>query len=442
MKFIKNWQKVCVSQDYFNDEFQYILEKKFNQVPTFHRKQWEFVVIYLNLLKNGKLNKESIGASFGAGRERLIFDVSKVVKEFTATDLYVYNTAWATAKVEKDMSCLDFVLEKAPKNFDDSNLTVKEMDMRDLDFSDNSLDFAYSSCAFEHIGHFDDFVQHLKEVKRTLKEGGVYVMTTEHLFLHETLKMEGNYKFQFSFLMDIFKAADFYPEKSFDAELKRNGLNMPGPDLLPLLGVDQSIQNETKSLIIDRHGIPHTSSCYVFKKGSDTRHVELLGNLEQSSRFFNRVLKQKVKVLFDDVKSIDPRHNLSPQGRSTLSDHIDYLADDFEKQVKLFPQDDSEFVYTDFIYFDDFSFNFTVYLSVESAVEVKVKLIERPQVDFENRTEVKSVTKSINNEAKISINYSANKSCVYALAVSTENGDEIKLHYLDVRARLVSEYEE
>ncbi|MCW8870321.1 MAG: class I SAM-dependent methyltransferase [Proteobacteria bacterium] len=438
MKFHKNWQKICVSQDYFNSEFQYVLEKKLNQVPSFHRKQWEFVVIYLNLLKYDKLNKDSIGASFGAGRERLIYDVSKVVKEFTATDLYVYNTAWATAKLEKDMSCMDFVLEKAPKGFDASNLTVKEMDMRHLDFADNSLDFAYSSCAFEHIGHFEDFVQHLKEVKRTLKDGGVYVMTTEHLFLHETLKMEGNYKFQFSYLLEIFKEADFYPEKSFDAELKRNGLNMPGSDLLPLLGVDQSIQNETKSLIINRHGIPHTSSCFVFQKGSDTRHVDLLGNFEKSSRFLNRIIKQKVKILFDDVKSIDPRHNLSPQGRSTLSDHIDYLADDFDKQVKLLPQDDSEFVYTDFIYFDDFCFNFTVYLSVETDIEVEVKLIERPQVDFEDRSVVKSVTKHIQHEGKVSVNFCAKKSCLYALAVSAENSDEIKLHYLDVRARLVS----
>lgn len=438
MKINKNWQKICTSQDYFDNEFKYVLEEKLKQPPTFHRKQWEFVVIYLNLLKYGKLNKEAVGASFGAGRERLIFDISKEVKSLLATDLYVYNTAWATAKVEENMSCFNFVLEKAPKGFDASNLTVKEMDMRKLGIEDDSLDFAYSSCAFEHIGHFDDFVNHLKEVKRVLKDDGIYVMTTEHLFMHDTMPMKGNYKFKFSDLMDIFSAADFYPDQDFDARLPRSAMNKPKPDYLPLLGFDQDLQNQTSSVIINRHGIPQTSSCFVFKK-SNTHSINYLSNEIEQTGFLKNSINQSVKKLYSNVKSIDPTKSLRKEGRTALADHIEYLSDDFEKYLPIFPTNLFQFVFTDFIYFSDFNFKFSIYLNVSEKIKVKAKLIERPQVNNKKRKAVMKTVQKVQDKTKISFEYKAKSDCVYAVSVSAKELGEIKLDYLDVRAQLVSD---
>jgi len=438
VKSTKNWQKICVSQDYFDSEFKYILEEKLNQPPTFHRKQWEFVVIYLNLLKYGKLNKNAVGASFGAGRERLIFDVSKEVKELIATDLYVYNTAWATAKVEENMSCLDFVLEKAPKGYDASNLTVKEMDMRKLDLKDNSLDFAYSSCAFEHIGHFDDFVQHLQEVKRVLKDDGVYVMTTEHLFMHDTMPMKGNYKFKFSDLMDIFTAADFYPNAEFDARLPRSAMNKPKPDYLPLLGFNQDLQNQTSSVIINRFGVPQTSSCFVLRK-ENTNSIDYLSNEDELNIFLTSSIRQSVKNLYSNVKSIDPTKSLRKEGRIALADHLEYLSDDFEKFLPIYPTNLFQFAFTDFIYFSDFSFKFSIFLNVSEKIKVKAKLIERPQISNSKRETVMKVVKKAHGKAKISFEYQAKSDCVYAVSISTKELGEIKLDYLDIRAQLITD---
>src|SRR5690606_12732819 len=215
---------------------------------------------------------------------------------------------------EKNMSCLDFVLEKAPRGYDSSNLLVKEMDMRNLDFDDGQFDFAYSSCAFEHIGHFKDFVSHLKEVKRVLKDDGVYVMTTEHLFLHETMPMKGNYKFDFNYLKEIFSEADFFPNTEFDAYLPRSAMNKPRPDFLPLLGFDQNLQNQTTSSVINRHGVPQTSSCLVFKK-ENIDSIIFKSNESEQKEFLNKSIKQTVKQLYTQVKSIDPTKSLRKEGR-------------------------------------------------------------------------------------------------------------------------------
>ena len=54
--------------------------------------------------------------------------------------------------------------------------------MRQIEFPDESFDFAYSSSSVEHIGGWDDFRAHLAEVRRVLKPGGVHVLTTEFVY--------------------------------------------------------------------------------------------------------------------------------------------------------------------------------------------------------------------------------------------------------------------
>lgn len=434
----RNWQKICQADDYNKPEFKYVLEEVFKQPPTYHRKQWEFVVIYLNLLKYGKLNEDSKGVSFGAGRERIIFDISKQVKNLTATDLYVYNTAWATAKVEKGMSCYDFVLEKAPINFDDQGLEVLEMDMRSLSFKDNSMDFCYSSCAFEHIGGFKDFVSHLKEAKRVLKEGGVYVMTTEHLFNHETIAIEGNYKFDFEYLKNVFQAADFFPEPEFNAIYEKGFLNKPKPDLLPLSGFSPQMMNFLPSLIISQYGIPYTSSCFVFKKDShsQSRDVAINQNTFSNSNFLMKLIRNNVKLTYSDYKSIDPTLSLKKETRIALADHMDYLVDDFENYLQLSELSNKHFAYTDFIYFDDFECRFAVDLGFESETKIKAELIERPQDKLNQRKSIQKINKTMSGNNVLHFDFKANKNKVYAIAIHHDQPEKLKLLKLDIKAKI------
>lgn len=433
----KNWQKICAAEDYTDPGFKYILDELLQQAPTYHRKQWEFVVIYLNLLKYDKLNKESVGVSFGAGRERLIFDVSKTVKEFIATDLYVYNTAWATAKIEKGMSCLDFVLEKAPAGFESSNLKVEEMDMRSLNFPDDSFDFCYSSCAFEHIGHFDDFVKHLQEVKRVLKEDGVYVMTTEHLFLHETIQVKGNYKFDFEFLTKIFEAADFYPEPEFDTRQERSFLNKPKPDLLPLKGFNQEMMNFFPSITISKFGVPYTSSCFVFRKGKNTKkQVKQISHVAKKNLYLSQYIKRSVLKTYKTYQSLNPVVSLRNDSRLALLDHQEYLADDFEDFSDISKINLKHFAYTDFIYFDEYDCRFAIQLNIQQKTDIKIELIERPQSTLDGRVSVHQIEKSIEGVYHGKIDFKADPDKVYAIAIHALNTDELSLIDMDIKVKI------
>jgi len=436
--FDTKWQKICTSEDYLDSDFQDVIKNVFNQSPTYHRKQWEFVVIYLNLLNHGKLNKNSIGASFGAGRERLIFDVSKKVKKLIATDLYVYNTAWATAKVEKGMSCYDFVLEKAPKEFDASTLEVLEMDMRSLNFEDNSLDFCYSSCAFEHIGHFKDFVKHLKEAKRVLNNGGVYVMTTEHLFAHKTIEIKGNYKFDFDYLLEVFKAADFFPEPEFDARLSKAFLNKPKPDILALNGFTERMLIFFPSLVISRHGVPYTSSCFVFKKDDKAQAKTLmLHNSSTTNAFLLNNIRNNVAVTYQQYQSLDPAVNMKKEGRTALMDHIEYLSDDFDNFVDLYPVDLSHFAYTDFIYFDDFDCKFLIKLNFEKLTKIRMELIERSQSKMGGRVCIQNKVKEISGFSNVTFDFKAQKNKVYAIALYATDHSRLLITHIEIKAKII-----
>ncbi len=100
------------------------------------------------------------------------------------TDLYSSNSEWDTARAA-DPS--EFIKANKPFYADENKFEAINMDMRDLKFKDESFDFCYSSCAIEHIGDYKDFEIHLNEVHRVLKDGGLYVLTTEFLFADETI---------------------------------------------------------------------------------------------------------------------------------------------------------------------------------------------------------------------------------------------------------------
>ena len=111
-----NWQKTCAAEDWSKPEFKYVLENIFTGNASYHRKQWEFVAIFINLIQQGKLDGNSVGASFGAGKEPLIYHVLPYVKSFLATDLYSWNTGWDKDKMNQNEQPIEFLKRNAKKN--------------------------------------------------------------------------------------------------------------------------------------------------------------------------------------------------------------------------------------------------------------------------------------------------------------------------------------
>ncbi|HLG32312.1 MAG TPA: methyltransferase domain-containing protein, partial [Ignavibacteriaceae bacterium] len=154
---MKTLSKICDAGDWFDPEFNQVVLEELKENARFHRKQWEFAMIFLALRKYGFLTEDKVGLSVGGGNERVLYSIANHVKKLVVTDLYDENTSWDCARTGDPK---EFIMNSKPFPVDENKITALRMDMRNLQFEDNTFDFCYSSCAVEHIGDFDDFVQH------------------------------------------------------------------------------------------------------------------------------------------------------------------------------------------------------------------------------------------------------------------------------------------
>ena len=221
---MKSLSKICDAADWFDAELTDVILNELEETPRLHRKQWEFGMIFLALKKLGMITPESNGLSMGGGNERVLYSLARRIKKLTVTDLYEAETSWDTARTD---NAQDFILRSKPFEVDNSRLDVKIMDMRRLEFPDNYFDFCYSSCSFEHIGHYNDFLTHLNEAFRVLKNNGVYVFTTEFLFGDVTIKDPNNYLFSADYLTKLFGEMNFSLEVIPDLSLTNHESNFP-----------------------------------------------------------------------------------------------------------------------------------------------------------------------------------------------------------------------
>jgi hypothetical protein len=135
--------KVCDAADWFRPEIADIIQSELQEIPRFHRKQWEFAMIFHALKESGFLHDRSKGLSMGSGRELLLYAIARRVAHLAATDLYDPQTLWDCAKTSDPTA---YILANKPFPVDDDRLSALVMDMRSLKFPDNSFDFCYSSC--------------------------------------------------------------------------------------------------------------------------------------------------------------------------------------------------------------------------------------------------------------------------------------------------------
>lgn len=220
------FSKVCDAADWFDPALLRIIREELEEVPRFHRKQWEFALILRALESERMLDGTRTGLSMGGGRERVLYAVARRVRRLVVTDLYAPEGSWEEARAEDpDL----FIRENKPFPVEDSRLRALRMDMRRLDFPDESFDFCYSSCAIEHIGAREDFLRHLSEAYRVLRPGGIYALTTEFHFGLEVIAHPGNFLFSADYLRDLLADSPFTPEEVFDARLAPHEANYPFP---------------------------------------------------------------------------------------------------------------------------------------------------------------------------------------------------------------------
>jgi SAM-dependent methyltransferase len=167
MKFCK----VADVADWQNEEFQAVASMLgFTQKD---RKSWEFIQVYLGLKHLGLLNGQAHTIGLGVGHEPLIFAFTNTCEAVVATDLYDSEN-WSTAAMSTQE-----VYNKNPFPYHPERLTVRHMDMTQVEYPDESFDFVWSCCSIEHVNNFKDLHKVYQEIHRILKPGGIAALTTE-----------------------------------------------------------------------------------------------------------------------------------------------------------------------------------------------------------------------------------------------------------------------
>lgn len=434
MKSRDYWQKFCASEDWFEKDFQYVVKHIINQNATYRRKQWECATIFLNLLNYGMLEGDKVGAAFGAGREKLLFKILPLTDCFYATDVYSMNTVWSTANVGGFAGPEEFVKAAAPADVETDNLRVYDMDMRDLSqFEDNSLDFCYSSCAFEHIGHREDFISHLKEVRRVLKPGGIYSMTTEFLFNTETKPIKGNYKFDIEYLRELFIESGLDTAELFDGQCEPNLINWPKPPV-DSLSV-KKITNLIPTPFLYLEGIPYSTCNFVLSPAGNNQPKTFSSTgLENTAKLLTHRVMANIKTTFSDWQLLDPYNRLRREVKNYMEDHRDYLMEDgfelnLEENLK-----NGLLVYTDFLFFADKKTNFRVFYDIsEYSQKIEWLLVEKDPMKVEGRKTIQTIKTASHGSNQVNFEFTPNQNKVYALSARViQNSGNLKVHSLQV----------
>lgn len=238
-------------------------------------------MIFRALSSKGKLHPAAHGLAMGAGTEKLIYAIVPQVAKTMVTDLYLPNSGWVGVRTDNPR---DLILQKAPWPIDAQKVDAMAMDMRKLDFPDESFDFCWSTGAFEHIGRDEDFLRHFSEVERVLKPGGVYAFTTAITFGGVTEAIPHNYYFDPNHLIDLIHASPLHAEPVFDCFVRDHIFNRPHPERLQDYGFEPGTKF-SKPIVSFRRGVLLAANVMVLTKAAGRAKVrpEVRG-LEQSRK--------------------------------------------------------------------------------------------------------------------------------------------------------------
>jgi len=342
-----NTSKICDAADWFDPEVKIIIENELKEPARFHRKQWEFAMIFLTLQKFGLLNQQKVGLSLGGGNERVLYSIANHIKKLFVTDLYDDKTSWDCARTEDPD---EFIKVSKPFPVDDTKIQALRMDMRHLDFKDNTFDFCYSSCAIEHIGDYQDFLQHFNEVNRVLKAGGIYVLTTELQFGDKTIPDENNFIFTKDYISKLITDSDLDFISDVNAELTKNIINYPYPSNIKNLAfsgndnLNQKIMEQFPHLVLLRGNVPFTSVLLILRKGVADKKSDPISflNYDATKKYITEGVESYRNLIEKNKITISPFSSLPGNVSRFFLDHSNYfssLVNEIKNEETIFHSD-------------------------------------------------------------------------------------------------------
>ena len=184
--------QLCTQESMEDPVFLYWMAR-LREVPTYHRKQWEFGYIVQALWERGLLADGRRGLGFGVGSEPLSALFAAEGCTIVATDL-AGDMAVGTGWIETDQHAAGKetlrrvgVCENAAF---EARVSFRPADMNAIDEELGGFDFCWSACALEHLGDIAAGLNFIENSLETLKPGGWAVHTTEFNLTSDTETMD------------------------------------------------------------------------------------------------------------------------------------------------------------------------------------------------------------------------------------------------------------
>jgi len=162
------------------------------------RKAWEWTFTIQCLWNLGILNRDSpaAGLGFGCGTEPLVSLLANFNVALLATDLSPESElAKCWSETDQNTGCLDQLYKSQLVSKSDfiSRVSYRDLDMTNipLDELEGKFEFAWSSCALEHLGSKQKGFDFILNAGHCLKPGGIAIHTTE--FDHTGLSQIDNW---------------------------------------------------------------------------------------------------------------------------------------------------------------------------------------------------------------------------------------------------------
>lgn len=141
--------------------------------PYIHRKAWEWCICIEGLERLNVIHPGAHAISVGAGYESPLFYFANKIERMVATDLY------DNPQHEGHPDMLSKPWSFAPFEYRRDHLQVLRMSGSDLQFPDNTFDFAFCLSSIEHFGSRDIIQKSLSEIRRVLRPKGIACIITE-----------------------------------------------------------------------------------------------------------------------------------------------------------------------------------------------------------------------------------------------------------------------
>ena len=159
-----------------------------------HRKMWEWLFIAEALQERGMLAPGRTGLGFGVGQEPLVALFAATGCDVVATDQphdSAVASGWTDSAVEWSGGLEDlngFGLCGAAEF--EQRVAYRPVDMTSIPADLRGFDFAWSSCALEHLGTLAAGMDFVVAQMACLRPGGVAVHTTEYLVSSNSATVE------------------------------------------------------------------------------------------------------------------------------------------------------------------------------------------------------------------------------------------------------------